>query len=130
MSYEALFVNATGRTSRSAFVGALVPLLAAILFYHFLVFGRTGQWAMLTLLLPAIVLHARRLHDMGHTAWLLLAPGVPIVAAIWLHMSSPGASGEVAISLIALAAATGVMLWGMIGAGQPEANRYGEAPSA
>ena len=74
MTFESLFVNPNGRTSRRQFIAALITLLAVVVFYAFLVGGRTGQWCLLVLLFPAVILHARRLHDMGHTAWLLLAP--------------------------------------------------------
>lgn len=126
MSYEGLFVTAGGRTARAPFAGALALLLAAGAFYHFLVFGLPGQWAIVVLLIPAFVLHARRLHDMGRTAWLLLAPGAPIAAALWLYMAKPGAPSEGPMSLIALVVAAGFMLWGLLGKGQAGGNRYGK----
>ena len=91
MNFESLFVNPSGRTSRGQFIAALITLLAVVAFYAFLVRGRTAQWCMLVLVFPAFVLHARRLHDMGHTAWLLLAPAVLMVVAfaIWLQHLQP-----------------------------------------
>ena len=131
MNFESLFVNPNGRTSRSQFVPALITLLAVVVFYQFLVTGRNAQWCLLVLLFPAVILHARRLHDMGHTAWLLLAPGVLMVAAfaIWLHIVSFGAQLDAAVPLIALAVSAGFALWGCMGRGQAEANRFG-APVA
>ena len=83
------------------------------------------------LLFPAVILHARRLHDMGHTAWLLLAPGVLMVVAfaIWLRIVSLGAQLDAAVPLIALAVSAGFALWCCIGKGQTEANSFG-APAA
>jgi uncharacterized membrane protein YhaH (DUF805 family) len=117
MNFESLFVYANGRTSRGQFVPALGTLLAVVAFYEYLVTGRTAQWCMAVLLFPAIVLHARRLHDMGHTAWLLLVPGVLMVAAfaIWLNLVSLGANLDAAVPVIALAVSAGFALWGCLG---------------
>jgi uncharacterized membrane protein YhaH (DUF805 family) len=122
MDFESLFVDPSGRTSRGQFVPALVTLIAAVAFYAFLVKSRTGLFCLLVLLLPAIILHARRLHDMGRTAWLLLAPAVLMVASfgIRLHFFSLGGL-DAAVHAIALAAAAGFALWGCIGKGQPQA---------
>jgi uncharacterized membrane protein YhaH (DUF805 family) len=130
-SFDSLFVNPNGRTSRAAFAAALVTLLAVIAFYAFLVTGRTAQWCLAVLLFPGIILHARRLHDMGHTAWLLLVPGALMVAAfaIWLGLVRPGAPFDAAVPLAALAVFAGFALWGCVGAGQRDANRFG-APVA
>jgi uncharacterized membrane protein YhaH (DUF805 family) len=127
MTFEDLFVNPKGRTSRGQFVGALIPLLLAGYLYGFLVTGRVGQWSLLMLLFPAIVLHARRLHDMGRTAWLLLIPVALIAGSIWLRMVSNGSQIEVAVTMTALVVAAAVMLWGLIGKGEAAANRFGDA---
>jgi uncharacterized membrane protein YhaH (DUF805 family) len=125
MSYETLFVNPNGRTSRGQFVPALITLLAVVAFYAYLVTGRTAQFCLLTLLFPAIILHARRLHDMGHSAWLLLVPGLLMVAtfAIWLRYLSVSAQLEATVPLIALVVAAGFALWGCIGKGQSDVIR-------
>jgi uncharacterized membrane protein YhaH (DUF805 family) len=127
MSFDFLFVNPNGRTSRGQFVPALITLLAVVAFYAFLVTGRNATWCLVALLFPAFILHARRLHDMGHTAWLLLAPVVLMVAAfaIWLGIVSFGAQLDAAVPLIALAVSAGFALWGCIGSGQADANRFG-----
>jgi uncharacterized membrane protein YhaH (DUF805 family) len=126
-TYDFLFVNPSGRASRGQFVPALITLLVAVVFYAYLVTGRTAMWCMFVLLFPAIVLHARRLHDMGHTAWLLLIPGVLMVAAfaIWLGIFSLGASLDRTVPLIALVVSAGFALWGCLGKGQAEANHFG-----
>ena len=122
-AFDSLFVNLNGRTARGQFVAALITLLAVVVFYAFLVTGRTAQWCLLVLMFPALILHARRLHDMGHSAWLLLIPGLLMVAAfaIWLHIVSLGAQFEAAVPLTALAVSAGFALWGCIGSGQAEA---------
>lgn len=127
VSFDFLFVNPNGRTSRGRFAAALITLLTVVAFYAILVTGRTAQWCLLVLLFPAVILHARRLHDMGHSAWLLLAPGVLTVAAfaIWLRILSLGARFDAAVPLTAVAVFAGFALWGCIGRGQAEANRFG-----
>jgi uncharacterized membrane protein YhaH (DUF805 family) len=131
MIYEYLYVFPNGRTSRSEFVAPLVILLAAFAFYAFLVKGRTAQWCMLVLLFPAIILHARRLHDMGRTAWLLVAPVALAVAAFAARLGavSPDSQGAAAVPLVALVVCAGFALWGCLAKGQTQANRFG-APIA
>ena len=116
MTFESLFVNPNGRTSRGQFISALITLLAVVAFYTMLVGGRTGQWSLAVLLFPAVILNARRLHDMGHTAWLLLAPAFLMIVAfaIWLGTVSFGAQVDAALPLIALAVSAGFVLWGCV----------------
>jgi uncharacterized membrane protein YhaH (DUF805 family) len=127
MNFESLFVNPNGRTARGQFVAALITLLCVVAFYALLVRGRTAQWCLVVLLFPAIILHARRLHDMGRSAWLLLAPAILAIAAfaIWLGLVSLSAPFDTAIPLTAITVFAGFALWGCIGRGQAEANRYG-----
>jgi uncharacterized membrane protein YhaH (DUF805 family) len=128
MSFETLYANPTGRTSRADFVGALITLLAAAAFYVLLVkAGRNGEWVLVTLLFPAMVLHARRLHDLGQTAWLLLVPGALIAAAVALHMTGRKPELQPAVALAALVVSAGFVVWGLVGEGQGDANRFGSA---
>lgn len=131
-SFDSLFVTLNGRTSRRAFVPALITLVAVVAFYQFLVTGRTAQWCLAVLLFPGIILHARRLHDMGHSAWLLLAPGLPMVVAfaIWLDIVSLGVQLNGAVPPIALAVSVGFALWGCVGKGRAEANEFGPPATA
>jgi uncharacterized membrane protein YhaH (DUF805 family) len=127
MRYESLFVDAGGRTARGLFIGALIPLLLAGAFYHLWVFGKPGQFAGLLLFFPAFVLHARRLHDMGRSAWPLALPVAAVAAAAWFHILRPeeaAAGRPVIYSAIAICAV--FTLWGLIGAGEAGTNRYGE----
>ena len=131
MNFDTLFANPKGRTSRTHFVPALIVLAAVLAFYAFFVTGRTAHFCMLVLLYPAIVLHARRLHDMGQTAWLLAAPAVLAVGAfaIKLKYLSLGAQFDAGAPYGALAVWAVFSLWGCLGKGQAEANRFG-APLA
>ena len=129
MNFDTLFVNPTGRTPRGQFVGAVITLLAALAFYYFLVPGRNSQWVQLVLLIPAVVLHARRLHDMGFTAWLLLVPVALIVAMAWLYLFVPASEIKSIVAIAAQIVSAGFIVWGLIGKGQTETNRFG-APAA
>jgi uncharacterized membrane protein YhaH (DUF805 family) len=130
-SFDSLFTSAAGRASRSQFLAALITLVAVMVFYAYLVVGRSGQWSLLVLVIPAIVLHARRLHDMGHSAWRLLIPGVLAVAAfaLWLGLLSFGAQLNAIVPPAALLVSAAFALWGCVGKGQSAANRFG-APVA
>jgi len=79
------------------------------------------------LVYPGLVLHARRLHDMGHSAGLVLVPGVLTVAAFagWLHVVQFAGPLSTALPLAALAVDGGFALWGCLGSGQAESNRFG-----
>ncbi len=129
MTYETLYAYPTGRTSRAEFTGALIVLLAAVAFYVLLATpGLNRDWVLTTLMLPALVLHARRLHDMGQTAWLLLAaPAVLDGAAMALHMVKAKSDMAFGLTLAAVVITVGFMAWGVIGKGQAEANRFGPA---
>ena len=126
MNFDTLFVNPAGRTARAEFIGALVTLLAAFAFYYFLVPGRNSQWVQLVLLFPAVVLHARRLHDMGRAAWPLLVPAALIVAMAWLYLFVPGAEAKGMVRVAAIIVSAGFIVWGLIGKSQAAANRFGK----
>lgn len=121
MNFDTLFVNPNGRTSRGEFVPALITLVAVIVFYAYLVTGRSGLWSLSVLIFPAVILHARRLHDMGYSAWLLVVPaGLMMVAfAIWLQIINVGAPFDRALPLVALAVSAGFALWGCFGKERP-----------
>jgi uncharacterized membrane protein YhaH (DUF805 family) len=114
-SFDTLLADPRGLTGQGTFIAALIPLALAALFYHFLVRGGSGNYAMLVLLFPAIVLHARRLHDMGRTGWPLLIPAIPVAAGIWFHMYDKGQSAERPVIYVALAISALFTLWGLVG---------------
>ena len=128
MNFESVFANPTGRTGRGAFTGALVVLVLAIAFYIFVArAGRNGQWVVVTLLYPTFVLLARRLHDMGKTAWLLVVPGAPCLAAAWFTLFSADAQLATETTWAALALLAVFAAWGLVAKSQDGANKYGEA---
>ena len=126
MNFDTLFVNPAGRTARAEFIGALITLLTAFAFYYFLVPGRNSQWVQLVLLFPAVVLHARRLHDMGRAAWPLLVPAALIVAMAWIYLFVPGAEAKGTVRVAAIVVSAGFIVWGLIGKGQAAANQFGK----
>ncbi len=126
-TWDTLFVHSKGRTSREHFIPALIPLAIVVWWYAQAGPNVYPQWCLLVLLFPAIVLLARRLHDMGHSGWLLLVPAVLTVAAmaIWDHRLDLGAQLNFAVPLAALIVFVGFALWGCIGKGKAEANAFG-----
>src|SRR5690242_6683746 len=61
-SFDLAYAKLNGRTSQGQFLAALITLVAVIVFYAYLVPGRSGQWSLLVLVFPGVVLLARRLH--------------------------------------------------------------------
>jgi uncharacterized membrane protein YhaH (DUF805 family)/uncharacterized membrane protein YphA (DoxX/SURF4 family) len=122
-SFNALFVQPGGRTARAHFLAALVPLVLAALWYV-----RKGPavdyapWGVLVLLYPAVVLHVRRLHDMGRSGWWVLFPAVLTVTAmlIWADRLGLGVQLDSAVPLAALIVFAGFALWGSIARGRAE----------
>ena len=129
MTYEDLFVDWNGRTPRGAFVGALIVLVAVAAFYQHFVAPSVSFWILLVLLFPAFVLHARRLHDMGRSAWLLLVPAALLAAALWLRAAPDQGPVQLAVTWAAAVAVCAFALWGVIGKGEVGANRFG-APAS
>jgi len=128
-SFAALYVNPTGRTSRGDFIAALIALLAVVAFYAFVVRGLTAHWCLLVLVYPGIILLARRLHDMGRSAWPVLIPAVLTVAAFagWLHVIQYSGPLGTNLSWAALVVSVGFALWGCLGSSQAQADRVGTA---
>ena len=131
-TFDVLFVNPSGRSPRGQFAAALLTVLAVMAFYAFRVTGLTAHWCMLMLVFPAVVLHARRLHDMGRSAWPLLVPTVLTVAAfaVWLRLVDFGTPMNSALPRAALVVCAAFALWGCLGKGQTAANRFGAAAAA
>jgi uncharacterized membrane protein YhaH (DUF805 family)/uncharacterized membrane protein YphA (DoxX/SURF4 family) len=117
MRFDIQFARPGGRSPRREFIPALLTLLAAVLFYFILLNNPIGRWCLLMLLFPAFVIHARRLHDQGRTAWLLLVPMALLLGmfAIWLRLIHPDGLVGSMLSPAALIVAAGFALWGCLG---------------
>ena len=126
-TWDTLFVHSKGRSPREHFIGALIPLAVVVWWYAQAGPNVYPQWSLLVLLFPASVLLARRLHDMGHSGWLLLVPAVLTVAAmmIWDKRLDLGAQLNFAVPLAALIVFVGIAIWGCIAKGKAEANAFG-----
>ena len=132
MIWDTLFVNSKGRTSRGQFMAALIPLAFVVWFYAHTGPNPYAPWNLLVLLFPAVVLHARRLHDMGHSGWLLLVPSLLTVAAmaIWARLINLDAQLNFAVPLAAVVVFAGFAIWGCVAKGQTEANGFGPSVAA
>lgn len=117
MTYDSLFTSPNGRTSRTQFIPAALVLLAAVVFFWYFVKGRTGTFCLLVLVYPGVMLHAKRLHDMGRSAWLLAVPVVVLLGmfAVKLKYASFGADIDAALPMIAPVVAAAFTLWGALG---------------
>ena len=129
MNFDTLFVYPAGRTARNQFIGALITLLVSFGFYYLLVPGRNSQWVQLVFLYPAIVLFARRLHDMGRAAWPLVVPAALIIAMAGLYLYVPTSPAKGGVRIAAIVVWAAFIVWGLIGKSQPEPNRF-RAPAA
>ncbi len=127
MTFNSLFADPRGRTSRGQYLCGLIPLLLVTAFYYVKVKGLNGEWCLTVLLIPGFMLHARRLHDMGLTAWLMLVPTALMAAAIWPAFDAQRATLGFPVGLVALAVYAFTIVWCVAGRGQVEANRFGEA---
>ena len=117
MTYDSLFANPNGRTARGQFIPALIVLLAIVWFYAFFVTGRTATFCLLVLMYPGLTLHARRLQDMGRSAWLLAVPALLLLCAfaIWLKYASFSGDIDALLPKIAVGVAVAFALWGAVG---------------
>ncbi len=93
-------------------------------------------YALLNVLLPTrssvsevvlVILCVPRLHDIGRTGWLVLAPlALEIAAAVGLFIL-PQDDGYVVFG-VAVLIILGAMVWLGVIPGEPEANRFGDPP--
>ena len=115
-SYDTLFINPHGRTSKAEYITALVTIVIAMAFFGLYMTGRTAEFCMLVMVYPAYVLIVRRFHDMGYSAWLLLAPLLIVLVAfdVQLGYYSMGEAMDGIINWLALAFAGAFMLWGCV----------------
>jgi len=88
-----------------------------------------SQWVQLVFLYSAVVLIARRLHDMGWAAWPLIVPAALVIAMAWLYLYVPTSEAKVNVKWAAIIVSAAFMVWGLLGKSQAEPNRFG-APAA
>jgi hypothetical protein len=122
-NYDALFVNNVGTTARTDFVPAVVVLLVTLVFYGYLVGGRTGDFCILVLMYPLFTVLIRRFRDMGQHPWLLSAPLLLVLLHfdVKLGYLDLGEMGTAATMWIALVVTAAFVAWGAAGGGRRSA---------
>lgn len=88
-NFDAHFFDPRGATSRRHFVAAVLTLAAAIIFYHYQVFGPYKIMGYIVMAYPTTVLIARRLNDMGWPDWLAIAPAAAAGFYLYPRMIDP-----------------------------------------
>ncbi len=134
MDWKTLFFSARGRIARRDFwIGFVFVMIASGALN--LIPGNAGKVIGLLVLWPQVCIHAKRLHDMGRTAWLMLIPflitvACTFVAAMTGVAGATDAAAMLGLGLIVLAAVVGLsfLLWVGLTKGTPGPNRFGEAP--
>ena len=143
MDWKHLLLGFNGRIARKPFwTGFLLVMLASLALNFIPVVGPV--LGLLTLW-PQVAIHAKRLHDMGWSAWIMLAPAAVSVilagAALAVgpkKIEAPGVitptlgalaeslGGAMAVTAISFAVGIAFLLWVGLTPGKSEANRYGE----
>ena len=120
MNFDQLFVNPTGRVPQADYIPALITVVAAILFFWFMVTGRTAQFCVLVLMYPLFVLLTQRVRDMGFPPWLVLIPAVLMVCSLLtlLGYFSMGETVDTVLFWIALLLAAAIAVWGCVSPGK------------
>lgn len=149
LDWQKLFLSFDGRIRRSHFwVGWLVILGVSVVLGWIPVLG---SLIAIALLWPYLAISVKRLHDMGRSGWLVLAPfGISIIcmvvgfgimgAGIFAAASSSGyndaaglgvlAAMGPALLLFSISALVGLafLLWVGLSESQPGENRFGSNP--
>jgi len=86
------YVTFTGRASRPEFWWFFLFQLIVLIVTSMLSYTLYGI-AFLALLLPGLAAGARRLHDIGKTAWLLLIGLIPVVGLLLLYWFAQPSEG-------------------------------------
>ena len=116
-AYTPLFTDARGRSPRDHFLPALIILVAAGVFFGYVVTGRTATFCLLVLVYPAAILHARRLRDMGRSPLLLALPVALLLLTLFVSLKyiSFGDQADSILPLAALLVAGAFSAWGAAG---------------
>lgn len=137
MNWYPLFLSLDGRIGRKDFwIGAAVligvGLLAGLM-------PIIGPLVSLALIAPWTCLMAKRLHDFGRSAWLVLIALIPAAGSAALGLFTAlaatnaatmgaafaGAGLTLAVSFIALIVSLGFLIWVGVKPGDPRPNAYG-----
>lgn len=118
-NFDDLFVNLKNSAAKAQFIPAIIPVIAAIVFYDYLVGGGTADYCLLFLMYPLFTLLTGRIRDMGFSPAFLLAPLALILVyfGIRLDYFSLGDTLNSVTTWSALIITAGFVLWGSIHAG-------------
>ena len=138
MDWKTLFLSGEGRIGRRDFwIGFLIIMAASFLLGFIPIIGMIVG---LALIWPQVCIHAKRLHDMGRTAWLMLIPmaislgAMVVVAAVGGMAALSGdasavtgaAFGVMGLALlISFVVSLAFLLWVGLTPSQPGDNRFG-----
>ncbi|HEY9235099.1 MULTISPECIES: DUF805 domain-containing protein [Phenylobacterium] len=138
MDWKTLFLTPEGRIGRRDFwIGFAIIFAAGVVAG---VIPLLGPLIGFLLIYPQVCVHAKRLHDMGRTAWLMLIPGAVFLGAMIVATMMGGLaamSGDFGAVHGAAMMATGLafmlsflvglafLLWIGLTASQPGENRFG-----
>ncbi len=142
MNLTALLLSPKGRIRRRDFwVGFIIVMVSSVLIGLVPIVGPILGFVLLW---PQICIHAKRLHDMGWSAWIMLVPfGVTVISMILVvanggaalltappaeAFASPAMDAARLYFLIALLFGLAFLLWVGLSKGNPRDNRFGRAP--
>jgi uncharacterized membrane protein YhaH (DUF805 family) len=151
MDWKTLFLTPEGRIDRRDFWIGFAIIMGANIVLQLI--PLIGQLIGFLLFWPQICIHAKRLHDMGKSAWLMLAPFVASIVCIILAFTTGGMamlgaasmneqgddSAAIGSAMAGLGAALGFMgvglliglaflLWVGLSRGESGPNRFGAPP--
>jgi uncharacterized membrane protein YhaH (DUF805 family) len=148
IDWKHLFLSMDGRIGRQSFWIGFVLILVASLILNMI--PLLGPILGLALLWPQVAIHAKRLHDMGRSAWLIVVPFVVSFVALIAAAMTGGASviaalnsgssagiaqsaGGIGLTFLLLLVAFGVgiafLLWVGLSRGDDADNRFGPPPA-
>lgn len=150
MDWKTLFFKADGRISRQSFWIAVLILFGANVLLGWI--PLIGIVVSVVAIYAGVCVYSKRLHDMGKSGWLQLAPMVAVFVLMAVAMVSMGGMaamgafsgsddmmagaamggfGMVALcGGLAFLIGIGFLLWVGLTPGEPGANKYGEPPAS
>ncbi len=149
IDWKALFLSTRGRVGRQAFWIAFAVLIVVGIVLNLIPI--IGQLLALLLVWPYVAVGAKRLHDVGRTAWWMLAPLLLSIGCFVAAAVAGGASflaafqqndnqaigqavGGLGVLLLLVCLAIlippGFLLWLGLDKGDEGTNRYGPPPEA
>jgi uncharacterized membrane protein YhaH (DUF805 family) len=137
MKLRMLFFSAEERIGRRTFWFGYTVVMALNLALHFInlvgVPSIIGNVLVLATLWPQICIEAKRLHDMGRTAWSMAVPAlvgiICLTIGFVLEYSETGQAGHEAIAPLVVAGVCAVvyLIWIGLTPGTSEPNQFGPA---